>query len=212
MNYSRLIAKAALQIEAIKLNPHKPFTWSSGYRMPIYNDNRRFLFYPNYRRLIALGFCDLIESRGVSFDVVAGTSTAGISPATTLADFLDKPLIYVREKPKEHGLKNQIEGIDSDRDLDGKRVVLIEDLISTGASSAKAIKAIRNAHGICNNCLAIFDYGFHSAARLFDDLIPRCEASSLLDYDTLIEVAKETNYINEEESAMLKEWRANPLE
>ena len=211
MDYEREIARAGLEIKAIKLRPDDPFTWASGFRMPIYNDNRMFLFHPNHRALLAEGFGNLLESEKIPYDVVAGTSTAGISPATTLADSLKQPMIYVRDKPKDHGLKNQIEGIDAESDLRGRRVVLVEDLISTGGSSAKAVQAIRDANGECNYCISIFNYGLDKAAQAFDSLDPKCNVRSLLTYDTLLEVAKETGYINDQQAKMLAEWRADPF-
>lgn len=221
METGEKIAIAALKIKAIKLNPKNPFTWASGYRMPIYNDNRMFLGYPEYRKFISGKFKELISLYGGinCFDIIAGTSTAGISPATTLADNLHKPLIYIRDKPKDHGLKNQIEGIDSEFDLKKNKVLLIEDLISTGGSSVKAVQAIRNANGICNHCFSIFNYGLDESKRMFNGELPYdkegnklefpCTINSLLDYDTLLNIAVETKYINEEDKTMLEEWRAD---
>ena len=123
MDYRKRIAARGLNINAIKLRPDDPFTWASGYKMPIYNDNRMFLFYPQHRRLIADSFVEILGDLNDRFEVIAGTSTAGIPPATLLADRLNKPLIYVRDKPKDHGLKNQIEGIDAESNLDGQRVI-----------------------------------------------------------------------------------------
>ncbi len=221
MDYGTEIAKAGLEIKAIKLRPGDPFTWASGFRMPIYNDNRMFLFHPQYRAQLAEGFGNLLQSEGILYDVIAGTSTAGISPATTLADYLRKPIIYVRGKPKDHGLKNQIEGIDAESDLQRRKVVLVEDLISTGGSSTRAVQAIRDANGECNYCVSIFNYGLDKAERIFrgeEDYDKEghrlefpCEVRSLLTYDTLLEVAKETGYINEQQAAMLAEWRVDPF-
>ena len=221
MNYGRLIAKAGLEIKAIKLRPDNPFLWASGFRMPIYNDNRLFLFHPNYRRLISAGFGKLLHREEISYDVIAGTSTAGISPATRLADSLIKPMIYVRDKPKDHGLKNQIEGIDAESDLQGRKVVLVEDLISTGGSSARAVQAIRDANGICNHCISIFNYGLDIAGKVFrgeepydkegNKLSTPCEVRSLLTYDTLLDVAKETGSFTEDQIQLLEQWRVDPL-
>lgn len=211
MDYGKEIAKAGLEINAIKLRPDDPFTWASGFRMPIYNDNRMFLSAPEHRELLAEGFIHMLDSEDISYDVIAGTSTAGISPATTLADFLVKPMIYVRDKPKGHGLKNQIEGIDAESDLGGKRVVLVEDLISTGGSSVRAVQAIRDANGECNYCISIFNYGLDKAVQAFEDLGPKCEVRSLLNYNTLLEVAKETGYIDGKQATMLAEWRSDPF-
>jgi len=209
MDYGKELAKAGLDINAIKLRPDDPFTWASGYRMPIYNDNRMFLFFPEHRKLIREGFINLVKD--IPYEVIAGTSTSGIPPATTLADSLGKPMIYVRDKPKDHGLKNQIEGIDAEYDLQRRKVVLIEDLISTGGSSARAVQAIRDANGECNYCVSIFNYGLDKAVQAFDSLDPRCEVRSLLTYDTLLEVAKETGYINNQQEKMLAEWREDPF-
>src|SRR3989344_4283408 len=175
MDYAKQIAIASLNIEAIKLNLAYPFTWASGLRMPIYNDNRKFLFYPEYRKLIAESFEEILKLERIDCDVIAGTSTAGISPATTLAD------------------------------------ILIEDLISTGGSSASAVKVIRDANGKCNYCISIFNYGLNKAVETFNSLDPACEVRSLLTYDKLLEVAKETGQINEDQVKMLSEWRADPF-
>lgn len=209
MDYGKEIAKAGLEINAIKLRPDDPFTWASGFRMPIYNDNRMFLFSPEHRRLIAEGFTELVKD--IPYEVIAGTSTSGIPPATTLADSLSKPLVYVRDKPKDHGLKNQIEGIDAESDLQGRKVILIEDLISTGGSSARAVQGIRDANGNCDYCISIFNYGLDKAVQAFDTLDPKCEVRSLLTYETLLEAAKETGYINDQQAKMLAEWRADPF-
>jgi len=211
MAYEKQIASAGLDINAIKLRPDNPFTWASGFRMPIYNDNRMFLFHPEHRGLLARGFEEILLSEEIPYDIIAGTSTAGIPPATTLADYLGKPMIYVRDKPKDHGLQNQIEGIDAESDLQGRKVVLVEDLISTGGSSARAVQAIRDANGECNHCISIFNYGLDKAVQAFEGLNPRCEVRSLLTYDALLEVAKETGYIDEQQAQMLAEWRADPF-
>ena len=205
------IAKAGLEIKAIKLRPDNPFIWASGFRMPIYNDNRMFLFHPEYREMIASGFMDILAEKQIDFYVIAGTSTAGISPATTLADALNQPLIYVRDKPKDHGLKNQIEGIDADSTLGRRKVVLVEDLISTGESSVRAVQAIRDANGKCNNCISIFNYGFDEAAMVFKSLDPQCNVNSLLTYDKLLDVVKDSKYFNKEQIKSLEEWREDPF-
>ena len=211
MTYEKQIAKAGLEINAIKLRPDNPFTWASGFRMPIYNDNRMFLFHPEHRDLLARGFEEILQTEEIPYEVIAGTSTAGIPPATTLADHLRKSLIYVRDKPKDHGLQNQIEGIDAESDLQGKKVVLVEDLISTGGSSARAVQAIRDANGKCDYCISIFNYGLDKAVKAFGSLNPKCNVRSLLTYDTLLEVARETKYINQQQAKMLAEWRADPF-
>lgn len=211
MTIEKKLANAGLNIKAIKLSPEKPFLWASGYYMPIYNDNRMFLFYPEYRKLIVNGFEAIIKKEKIEYDVIAGTSTAGIPHGTALANKLKCPFIYIRDKPKDHGLKNQIEGIDAEKDLDGKKVIVIEDLISTGGSSAKAVQAVRDAKGTCNYILSIFDYGLSKAREEFAILNPKCEIRSLLTYDVLLKVAKKTNYLNAEQVTLLKEWREDPF-
>lgn len=218
-DFGREVALAALEIKAIKLNTENPFQWASGYRMPIYNDNRMFLFYPEYRKLIRNALKDITDQ--LSFSVIAGTSTAGISPATSLADHYGSPLIYVRDKPKDHGLRNQIEGIDAEEDLKGHYVLLIEDLISTGGSSAAAVQAIRDAKGVCDYCVSIFNYGLNVADDIFEGrsdfnnnggrLQGRCNVDSILSYDILLAIAKEEGYLKDRDVIALEEWRANPF-
>ena len=211
-NFGKEIARAGLKIKAIKLNPNKPFLWASGYQMPIYNDNRMFLFYPEYRKLIIDGFCNIIQQENIVCDVVAGIATAGISHGMALANRLNLPFIYIREKPKDHGLKNQIEGIDAEKDLEGKQVIVIEDLISTGGSSAKAIQAVRDANGKVSYCLSIFNYGLEKANEEFNNLNSKCEVRSLLTYDILLETALEAGYLTESQIELLKDWRKDPFE
>lgn len=219
MDYAREIAKAALDIGAIKLNAEEPFTWASGFRMPIYNDNRKHLGYPENRRLIAAGLALMIHEYQIPVDVIAGTATAGISPATTLADLIERPLTYVRSEKKEHGLKNKIEGLPS-HGYDGQNVLVIEDLISTGGSSARVVQAVRDAGGKANWCLSIFNYNLETADDIFSgnaplyengpSLNPPCNVRSLLTYETLLEVAKETGKLTDEQYLMLEQWRENP--
>lgn len=211
MDFSKEIAKAALDINAIKLNPNNPFTWASGYRIPIYNDNRMFLGFPKYRKIISKGFKQIINEENISYDVIAGTSTAGIPYAALLANELNAPMAYIRDKPKSHGLQNQIEGIDADSDLQQKKVIVIEDLVSTGGSSARAVQAVGDANGDSNYCLSIFNYGLDKAVQKFDTLNPKCNTRSLLTYDKLLETAKETGYINNQQGRMLNEWRGDPF-
>jgi orotate phosphoribosyltransferase len=210
-DYGRAIAKAGLEIKAIKLRPGDPFEWASGFRMPIYNDNRMFLASPRHRKLITLAFEEIIVEEGLEDCTIAGVATAGIPHATMIAHRLSAPLIYIRDKPKAHGLRNQIEGIDVDKDLAGRKVVVIEDLISTGGSSARAVQAVRNANGTVNYCLAIFDYNLDEAVNAFASLEPGCNAIPILTYNTLLAVAKETGYLTEDQVRLLEDWRTDPF-
>ncbi len=210
---------AAFKIGAIKLRPTEPFTWASGWKSPIYNDNRMFLKYPESRRLITQGLKYLTENNSGMPDVIAGTSTAGIPHATSLANLLELPLIYIRDKPKDHGLQNQIEGIDSNSDLDGQEVTLIEDLVSTGGSSVNAVQAIRKAKGNIIHCFSIFSYGFPNAKQMFAGEIPfkgeekldrPCKIDSIIRYPELIAYGIENQYVSKEHAELLHNWSQDP--
>ena len=179
--------------------------------MPIYNDNRMFLFHPEMRTTIARGLAEKIRDHGIDPEVIAGTATAGIPHGALLADRLSLPYIYIRDKPKAHGLKNRIEGLDAASDLGGRRVVVIEDLISTGGSSARAVEAVREARGDCTWCLSIFSYGLEKAAEQFKALDPQCNFESLLTFPLLLDVAKVGGFLSEEQIALLEEWRMDPF-
>jgi len=207
----RKIAEQGLRIGAIKLNPEDPFQWASGYRMPIYNDNRMFLFFPEIRRTIAQGLADIIKRETIAPEVVAGTATAGIPHGALLADLLGLPYIYIRDKPKAHGLRNRIEGLDADSDLSGRRVVVIEDLISTGGSSARAVEAVREAKGAANWCLSIFSYGLEKATEEFGALDPPCAFASLLTFPILLDVARTGGFLSGDQIMLLEEWRKDPF-
>ena len=209
--YGPLLAKGAFELGAIRLSPSDPFTWASGYRMPIYNDNRQFLAMPKYRALIRDAFADMLSSIGMNPDNIAGTATAGIPHATSLADMLYKPLTYVRSSSKDHGLGHQIEGLGKSGSYEGKNVLLIEDLISTGSSSLKAVEAVREADGVCNLCLAIFTYGLKKAEDAFAALDPECVFHTILSYDVMVATAAETGYISESDAEALHEWREDPF-
>lgn len=210
-SYSYKIAKKALDMGAIRLSPEKPFCWASGYYMPIYNDNRTLLGDPEARTMIAKAFVEILGKLDFDPENIAGTSTAGIPHATTLADMLKKPLTYIRSSSKDHGLQNQIEGLGRAKGYDGKRVLLIEDLISTGKSSIAAVKAIQAADGIVPYCLAIFSYGTDQGKEAFASLDPKCTPLCILDYNYIIPIARETGYIKPEQEAMLLEWSASPF-
>ena len=205
MTYSKELAKIALDIGAIKLDPEKPFTWASGYRMPIYNDNRLLLGNADHRLLVAEGFRSILQKEGIPVDVIAGTATAGIVPATTLANLLQTPLIYVRPLPKEHGLQNQIEGVLHPE----QNVVVIDDLISTGGSALKCVEAIRHAGARVEHCLSIFTYGFQEATTQFRNA--HCRMHSLLTFEALIQHAREDDSLDKEQCALLKSWHGDPF-
>ncbi len=205
------LIRAGLSIGALKLNPEQPFLWASGYHMPVYNDNRLLLGKKKYREMIAEAFMEIIDSRNIRVDMIAGTSTAGIPHATTLADKINLPLSYVRDKPKAHGLKNRIEGLPAEKGYEGRKVLLIEDLISTGGSSIEAVKAIREAGGEIEYCLSIFSYGMKEAEENFFSLKPSCTPLSIISYTQLISEAEESNYIRSEDIESLKEWEKDPF-
>jgi len=209
--YAKELISISLDIGAVKLNRENPFLWASGYYMPIYNDNRIFLQDKRYRDLIADSFIKIMEDNNIEVDIIAGTSTSGIPLATTLADKLDLPLSYVRDKPKKHGMKNRIEGISAEEGYGGKKILLIEDLVSTGGSSIDAVKAIREAGGDIDYCLSVFSYGFKEADNNFLSLTPLCRNISIINYDELIADAVDSKYISESDFESLKEWRLNPF-
>ena len=206
MTFSEKIAHIALEVGAIQINAHKPFTWASGYKMPIYNDNRLLLGNTSNRSLIANGFQDLLKTYVGDVDVIAGTATAGIPHATTLADMLQLPLIYVRSKAKSHGMGNKIEGILNKN----QRVLVIEDLVSTGGSAINAVTAIREAGGIVDHCFSIFCYGFPEAIEKFNNI--SCQLNSILVFSKLLQVAQFKADISQSDIEILLSWHKNPFE
>ena len=208
--FAEQLAKKALENGAIRLNPDNPFTWASGYRMPIYNDNRQFLYDWQSRAMIADAFASFLEKDGFDPDNIAGTSTAGIPHATTLADKLHKSMSYVRSSSKDHGLHQQIEGL-HDGGYHGAKVVLIEDLVSTGGSSISAVKAIVNAGGVVPYCYAIFTYGLKASEDAFGALNPPCRLETILDYDTVLYWAERTGYLTGSQVKVLSSWREDPF-
>jgi orotate phosphoribosyltransferase len=206
MSFAQQLAKISLEIGAIKINPKNPFTWASGYRMPLYNDNRMLLGNADHRTLIAEGMKAIIKKENVRVDAIAGVATAGIPHATSLANLIKLPLIYVRSSPKEHGLKNRVEGILES----GQAVVVVEDLISTGGSALKAVDTVREAGGVVEHCLGIFGYGFPEAKERFEK--SQCQLHTLLSLDPLLELAVKEGYIASEEKQVIDAWRQNPFE
>jgi orotate phosphoribosyltransferase len=198
------IADFLLQIKAVKLQPSNPFTWASGWKSPIYCDNRKTLSYPKIRTAIRQTFSEQITEAFGSVEVIAGVATGGIAIGALVAEEMGLPFVYVRAESKGHGLGNQIEGeIQS-----GQRVVVIEDLISTGGSSLKAVEALRAAGCNVLGLGAIFSYGFEKAHKSFEEA--ECPFFTLSDYSHLIEHAISTNYITESDLESLRSWRSNP--
>ena len=198
------VAEFLLQIKAVKLQPDKPFTWASGIKSPIYCDNRKTLSYPKIRTYIRQHFVEKINDNFVKPDVIAGVATGGIAIGALVAQDLGLPFVYVRSEAKKHGMTNLIEG-----DIEkGQSVVVIEDLISTGSSSLKAVEALREKGCVVKGMVAIFTYGFDEATQNFKK--SKCKVETLTDYNTLIAAALKKEYINERDMKSLKEWRANP--
>jgi orotate phosphoribosyltransferase len=198
------VADFLLQIKAVKLNPSKPFQWSSGWQSPIYCDNRKILSYPEVRTYIRQNFASCIEKQYGKPDIIAGVATGGIAIGALIAQELGLPFIYVRSSAKAHGMQNQVEGYYEK----GQNVVVIEDLISTGGSSLKAVEALRESGLKIKGLGAIFTYGFDTAKANFAKA--KCDYFTLSDYETLIEKAVEQNYITENDIKSLNNWRKSP--
>jgi orotate phosphoribosyltransferase len=203
-NSAKKIAEYLLQIKAIKLQPSNPFTWASGWKSPIYCDNRRTLSFPAVRSFIRDSFAGLIEELYPQAELIAGVATGAIAHGALVADKMELPFIYVRSEAKEHGLGNQIEGFFHK----GQKVVVVEDLISTGGSSLNAVKALREAGCDVLGMVAIFTYEFQKAADGFASA--GCQLNTLCNYSTLIETAVVAGYISSEEVETLKKWRIDP--
>ena len=204
MTKAKEIASSLLAIGAVHLRPDQPFTWTSGIKSPIYCDNRITMSYPSVRRQIAQAFAELIREKYPEAQVVAGTATAGIPHAAWVAELLDLPMIYVRDKAKGHGRQNQIEGALAV----GQKVVVIEDLISTGGSSLKAAQAVQAEGGEVLGVAAIFSYQFPDAVALFADAGIPC--TTISHYTALLEAAREQGTITAEQETLLGEWRKAP--
>lgn len=203
-NVARLLAEKLLKINAIKLQPSNPFVWASGWNSPIYTDNRRTLSYADVRSFIKIELARLILENFPEADAIAGVATGAIAQGALVADMLNLPYVYVRSSPKDHGLENLIEGVLRQ----GQKVVVIEDLVSTGKSSLKAVEAVRNAGGEVAGMLALFTYGFPVAEKNFEDA--GVKLVTLSNYNAMLEVALETNYICENDLETLNRWRNDP--
>lgn len=200
------IAKILLGIKAVTINAVEPFRYASGILSPIYCDNRLLMSYPDKRKQVIDAFLKAIEDAGLEFDIVGGTATAGIPHAAWIAERLNKPMIYIRSSSKEHGKQNQIEG----KLEKGQKVLVVEDLVSTGGSSVRAVEAVRSAGGIVTDCVAIFTYGMEKAQTKFDE--GQCKLYTLSDFDTLVGVAAQEGYITSEQETKVKEWNKAPAE
>ncbi len=200
---AKLIAQKLLEIEALFLKPNDMFTWASGIKSPIYCDNRITLSYPEVRDLIKKSFVELIKEKFPEANLIAGVATAGIPHAALIADEMDLPMIYVRASSKDHGRANQIEG----KVPENSKIVVVEDLISTGGSSLEAVKALRESGYEILGMVAIFTYGFNKAKESFAK--ENVEFHTLSNYDTLISTARELNKITEADLEILTEWRKN---
>lgn len=206
MNRESAVAEKLLQINAVKLNLQNPFTWASGWKSPIYCDNRKILSYPHVRDFIKSEMTNMVFTEFPEAEVIAGVATAGIPHGALVADLLTLPFVYVRSKPKEHGMGNQIEGVLEQ----GKKVLVIEDLISTGMSSMQAVEAIQQAGAEVIGICSVFNYGFDIAKNLFEN--KGIKMISLSNYNALISLSLEKKTITKEDEILLKQWRENPSE
>lgn len=200
----KAVAKSLLDIKAVMLRPENPFTWASGWKSPIYCDNRKVLSYPEIRENICRWMADVIMANYPDVEVIAGVATGAIAHGYLVAHMLGKPFCYVRPKPKDHGTGSQIEGLLEE----GAKVVIVEDLISTGMSSLAAKNALVNAGADVMGMVAIFSYNFNQSRKAFED--DNVELTTLSNYDTLIEVASEIGYVKQSDKEVLKEWRYSP--
>lgn len=206
MNIETRIAKHLLDVKAVTLSPNNPYTWASGIKSPIYCDNRITLSYPSVRKDIAHALVELIKKEYPDVEVIAGTATAGIPQACWVADIMNLPMVYIRTKAKDHGKGNQIEGVIHQ----GQKMVIIEDLISTGGSVLDACEAAKNEGANVLGVAAIFTYQLSKGISNFEERNIRLY--TLSNYTTLVKVAKETGYIKPEELDTLNAWRLNPSE
>jgi orotate phosphoribosyltransferase len=198
------VAELLLQIKAIKLQPDQPFTWASGWKSPIYCDNRITLSYPRVRTFIRQELVKLIESKFGRPDIIAGVATAAIAPGALVAEAMGLPFVYIRPNPKDHGRQNTIEG----EVQPNQSAVVIEDLISTGGSSLKAVEELRKNNVLVKGLVSIFTYGFENATENFKKAA--CPWYSLSNYDVLIKQAIATGYVRKEELPLLEAWRKKP--
>ena len=205
-NLKKVFASKLLKIKAIKLQPNNPFTWASGWKSPFYCDNRKTLSYPKLRTFVKLEFAHLIQEQFPEAEAIAGVATGAIPQGALVADALNLPFVYVRSKPKNHGLENLIEG----ELKPGTKVVVLEDLVSTGSSSLKAVEALRKYGCEVIGMVASYTYDFPIAEKAFKDADVRLY--TLTDYDHVVAEALETDYITDSDVEILHEWRRNPAD
>jgi orotate phosphoribosyltransferase len=204
MKNEKIIAEKLLQAGAVKLSPEHPFTWASGWKSPIYCDNRKVLSFPFLRDFIKSELCNVIFEQFPEAELLAGVATAGIAWGAMAADQLKLPFVYVRPKPKEHGLGNQVEGFFEA----GQKAVVVEDLISTGKSSLQVVDVLRNAGVEVVGMASIFNYGFDAAQEAFKNA--DVDLESLTSYESLIKLAIEKNIVSEDTGHLLQSWRKDP--
>jgi len=204
MSTASIFAEKLLQIKALKVSPDQPFTWASGWRSPVYCDNRKILSYPHVRDYVKSELANTILEAFPDAEALAGVATAGIPHGALAADLLRLPFVYVRSKPKGHGLSNQIEGVLTE----GQKVVVIEDLVSTGMSSLEAVEALRRAGADVIGMCALFTYGFPQAEEAFAKA--NVKLITLSNYDALMEVAAAQNLIQPGDTEKLQQWRISP--
>ena len=200
----QIFAQKLLEVKAVKLQPDAPFTWASGWKSPIYTDNRKTLAFPHVRSFVKLELCHLVQQHFPQAETVAGVATGAIAQGALVAEELGLPFCYVRPKPKDHGMGNQIEG----EVKSGAKVVVVEDLISTGGSSLKAVEALRQAGVEVVGMVASFTYGFPVAEEAFREA--GVELFTLSDYEHIIAEAAKTGYIKTDDLPVLAEWRKDP--
>ncbi len=198
------VSEFLLQIKSIKLDPANPFTWASGWKSPIYCDNRKTLSFPVVRNYILDEFLQIIKTRYPDVEVIAGVATGAIAIGALIADRLNLPFVYIRSKPKSHGMGNQIEGVIRS----GQKVVVVEDLISTGNSSLNAVAALREIKSEVLGMVAIFSYEFPLAIKNFKE--NSCELTTLSNYPALIEIATKKGFVSNDHLDTLKKWRNDP--
>lgn len=204
MSTASIFAEKLLHIKALKVNPEQPFTWASGWKSPVYCDNRKILSYPHVRDYVKSELANTIMEHFPDAESLAGVATAGIPHGALAADLLRLPFIYVRSKPKGHGLSNQIEGVLTE----GQKVVVIEDLVSTGMSSLEAVEALRSAGADVIGMCALFTYGFPQAEEAFTKA--NVKLITLSNYNALMEVAEEQHLVKPEDAEKLQQWRLSP--